>query len=69
MSRGKKKKTVEVTIEFNLEEQFFKIVDYDYRGSGGAMSGWYRDEEHFLNMFNEYFGKYISIEIPENEVV
>lgn len=67
MRKNKKKKTVEVTIEFDLEEQFFRVVDYDYRGSGGVISGGYRDEQHFLDMFVDYFEKYICIELPEYE--
>lgn len=67
MSNRKKIKKVEVTIEFDLEKQFFKVVDYDYNHSGGAMSGGYRDKQHFLDMFNDYFEKYICIELPEYE--
>ena len=65
---SKKKKKVEVTIEFDLEKQFFKVVDYDYNHCGGAISGGYKDEDHFLRMFNDYFKKYICIEVPEYEV-
>ncbi len=67
MSSRKKIKKVEVTIEFDLEKHFFKVVDYDYKKSGGAISGYYRNKEHFLGILNEYFEKYVCIELPECE--
>lgn len=67
MSKRKKSRKVEMKIEFDLDKHFFKVVDHNYNKSGGAMSGGYRDKEHFLDMFNDYFEKYICIELPECE--
>ena len=62
----KKKKKVEIEIEIDLEKKFFKVVDYDYLGNGGAMSGGYKDKEHFLAMFNDYCEKYICLDLYDN---
>lgn len=64
---SKKKKKIKITIEFDLERKFCKVVDYDYKGNGGAMSGGYKDKQDFLNAFNDYFEKYICIDLEEKQ--
>lgn len=63
----KKKKKVDIKIEIDLEEKFFKVVDFDYAGNCGFMSGGYEDKYHFLNMFNDYCEKYICLDLEESE--
>lgn len=61
-----RKKKLEIKIEIDLETKFFKVVDFDYLGNGGAISGGYVDKEDFLNMFNDYCEKYICLELYDN---
>ncbi len=63
----KKKRKVTINIEFNLDEKFVKVIDYDYLGNGGGMSGKYKNKEDFLNAFNEYFEKYICVNTQESD--
>lgn len=60
----KKKKKVE--IEIDLETKFFKVVDFDYLGNGGVISGGYKDKQHFLDIFNDYCEKYICLDLEDD---
>jgi len=63
---AKKKKKLEIKIEIDLETKFFKVVDFNYEGNGGAMSGGYKDKQHFLDMFNDYCEEYIRFDLEDN---
>ena len=67
MSNRKRTRKVKINIEIDLDKHFVKVVDYNYNGSGGFMSGGYRDKEHFLNMFNDYVEEYICLDLPESD--
>jgi len=61
-----KKKKLEIKIEIDLETKFFKVVDFNYEGNGGAMSGGYDNKQHFLEMFNHYCEEYICLDLDDN---
>ena len=63
---GKKRKKLEIKIEIDLETKFFKVVEFNYNGDGGAMSGYYKDKHHFLDMFNDYCEEYICFDMKNN---
>lgn len=61
-----KKKKLEIKIEIDLETKFFKVVDFNYKGDGGAISGDYKDKQNFLAMFNDYCEEYICFDLEDN---
>ena len=61
----KKKKKLDIKIEIDLETKFFKIIDFNYKDDCGAMSGYYNDKQHFLNMFNDYCEEYICLDLED----
>ncbi len=63
----KKKKKLEIKIEIDLEEKFFKVIDFNYESNGGFMSGGYKNKQHFLNIFNDYCEKYICFDLEDDE--
>ena len=60
-----KKKKVEMKIELDLETKFYKVSDIDYIGTGGGMSGRFKNKQHFLDEFNWYFQKYICLDLKD----
>lgn len=67
MSKDRKKKMIDIEINIDTKEKFFKIVDYDNNFNGGAISGGYKNKKHFIDIFTDYFDKYISIDCYESE--
>lgn len=67
MTKSKKNKIIDMTITINTKDKFFKVVDYDNNSNGGAISGGYKDKKHLINMFNDYFDKFIYIDCDESE--
>lgn len=67
MSESKNKRIIDITINIDTEKKFFKVVDYDSKSSCGAISGGYKNKEHFLDMFNDYFEKYICLDSYESD--
>ena len=64
--KNMKKKKLEIKIEIDLETKFFKVVDFNYKGDGGAISGDYKDKQNFLAMFNDYCEEYICFDLEDN---
>ena len=63
---AKKNKKLEIKIEIDLETKFFKVVDFNYEGNGGTMSGGYKDKQHFLDIFTDYCEEYIRFDLEDN---